>query len=171
MPHEGRVFCGLDLSLRSTGVCFVSSSGVVLDSFAVGYKLKRADPVREKVERLAYIGASIVSRLSAIDCRDVVMEGYAFRARGAQNDLGELHGVVKYLLWTKLKIEPVIVPVTTARRKVLGNGGLSKAKVKIILTNEGFVFKTDDEGDAYVVAEHLRLTSLGITGKLSGRLL
>ena len=159
----GSRFVGLDLSVRSTGVVVLSGDGEILDSLAFGQALTRRATERERVERLIYIAERICEIVDAQ--RDngasevyVGIERYAYGARGAQNDLAELHGAVKSLLWLKCGTTPTMVQISAARKEVLGHG-LPKNKaqiVELIRQHTGHKFYCHDEADAYVVAEYLR---------------
>lgn len=153
-----RPIVGLDLSLTATGICLLDVEGE--PSFSVvGHGLKRTAKQRDKIERIVDIVSAIVDVVS--DCSSkprVAIEGYAFGARGAQNDLGELHGAVKLQLWLGHGIEPVIIPSSRARKIVLGKGRLPKNEIVEMLTNRGINVKDHNEADAFVVASCLEMT-------------
>ena len=154
---EGSLFCGLDLSLTGTGVCVLDSAGAPVAWATVGSKLKRSSSVREKVQRLIDIASCIMDVVGEYDpAPRVAIEGYAFAAPGAQNDLGELHGVVKSQLWLGLAVEPEIIPPTQARKVVIGNGRAKKNDVQAWLQGRAIRCSNHNEADAYVVAECLR---------------
>jgi Holliday junction resolvasome RuvABC endonuclease subunit len=91
---------------------------------------------------------------------NVGIEGFAFGARGAQNDLGEIQGVVKSQLWLALGVEPVIITSSTARKAVMGKGNFPKKDILATLVKRGLELKDHNEADAYVIAECLRLSTL-----------
>jgi len=147
---------GLDLSLTGTGICTLEGENVRFDT--VGYGLKRSARQKDKIERIIEIVSSIISAVETCDSTPVVgIEGYAFGARGAQNDLGELHGTVKTQLWLAHQIESVIITPSHARKTVLGRGKLSKQEIIDLLTNRGIDARNNNEADAYVVAKCLQL--------------
>ncbi len=151
---------GLDLSLTATGICVIDHNGNVIKTAVVGSSLKRTARVKEKVERLIEIATKIVNTVNGF-IEDgvkphVSIENYAFAARGAQNDLGELHGVVKSQLWLGCTIEPVMVPTLSARKTVFGKGNIPKKDVLPTLDKSGKTFYDHNIADAYVVAEHVR---------------
>ena len=124
----------------------------------VGHTLKRSARVKDKVERLIDITACIMDVLEDQTTTPLVaIEGYAYAAPGAQNDLGELHGVVKSQLWLGLMVEPELIPPTHARKVVLGKGRIGKTDIMEHLTSRAIECKNHNEADAYVVAECLRL--------------
>ncbi len=135
----------------------VDGAGTPLQWATVGHKLKRTSRVKEKVERLIDITACIMDVLEAQSTTpQVAIEGYAYAAPGAQNDLGELHGVVKSQIWLGLLVEPEIIPPTHARKVVLGKGRIGKGDIIEHLTSRAIECKNHNEADAYVVAECLR---------------
>ena len=152
-----RPIIGLDLSLTGTGICTLETDGTY-SLRSAGYKLKRTSTVREKVERMINIVSEIVD---AIDCASqtpiVSIENYAFAARGAQNDLGELHGAVKVQLRLGYAIDPSN-PFIQSKKDVFGRGRLGKDEIVEALTNHGICVSNHNEADAYVVAQSLALT-------------
>lgn len=159
---------GLDLSLRSTGLAVVRGDGTIVRVCAFGANLQRGATPQEKVERLVSLTQRIVSEVkrhqadafSAGGDAVVAIENYAFGARGAQNDLGELHGCVKMQLWLSMRIAPVLVSPSSYRKVLLGKGNATKQQsydwADGMLTSAGFPPTTSDEADAYLVAEWLR---------------
>ena len=65
--------------------------------------------------------------------------------------------MVKSQLWLGLNIEPMIIPTTSARKEVLGRGGISKEKVFLTLTNQGLPVSNNNESDAFLIAKTLYL--------------
>ena len=94
----------------------------------------------------------------------VAIENYAFGARGAQNDLGELHGCVKMQLHLSLSLYPQMVSPSSYRKVLLGKGNATKQQsyeyAQKVLTDAGLVVRNNDEADAYLVADWLRRVSL-----------
>lgn len=153
-------FVGLDLSLRGAGVCMIDGFGTVRESGVAGYELKRTAPVREKIERMIEIAGFILDVCKKVVGNEYVnigIENYAFSRAGMQNDLGELHGVVKSQIWLALSVEPDIVVVSSARKVVFGKGNFPKKGIMPALMERGIEFKNQDIADAYVVAEYLRI--------------
>jgi Holliday junction resolvasome RuvABC endonuclease subunit len=162
VPGEGTVFrmsvvMGLDLSCTATGIVVLSQAGDVLRVETVGSNLKRESPVREKVERLWTIATHVVEAFDKYSVERVAIEGYAWGARGAQNDLAELHGVVKSQLWRGRKCEPQIVQCSAARKTVLGAGRIDKKDIVRMVHARGVLVSDHNQADAWVVAEWMRL--------------
>ena len=181
-----KLFMGLDLSLTGTGCVVLDEEGTILSHNLWGEKLTRDASVRDKIERMVYIAEKIVgaaksalkglpddlhdfntfvgkrskSRSVAKDFLHVGIENYAFGAKGAQNDLGELQGVIKSQLWLALHVEPVMIASSTGRKAVMGKGNFPKKKILAELVRRGLELRNHDEADAYVIAECLRLSTL-----------
>jgi len=160
-----KYYMGLDLSVTACGCVLMDEDGDVLESGAWGWKLPRDASVKEKVERLVYIAGEILSIGNKANDRGelfAAIENYAFGARGAQNDLGEIHGTVKTQLYLSLSLYPEMVSPASARKRVLGKGRFSKGtkgKKEIVAAVQERGFCVDDHNiaDAWVVAEFLRL--------------
>lgn len=147
---------GLDLSCTATGIVVIDDLGKVVDSVTVGAKLKRTSSVKQKIERLTMITAKLMGMIKEHGVTSVGIEGYAYGARGAQNDLGELHGVVKTQIYLGFRIVPDIIAVSRARKLVFGKGNLKKDKVLDELTKRGYKVSDQDQGDALVIALAMR---------------
>lgn len=178
---SAKLFMGLDLSLTGTGCVVLDADGNVLISDCWGDKLKRDARVRDKIERMIYIAKEIIHTAREVLKNDVRIddrvefvgdllrggvlcvgiEGYAFSRQGAQNDLGELQGVVKSQLWLALGVEPVVMAVSSARKLVVGSGNAKKDRVQAVLAERGFVFDNHNIADAYVIAEAIRRKEQG----------
>jgi Holliday junction resolvasome RuvABC endonuclease subunit len=157
-------FVGLDLSLRSTGFCALSESGEVLRLVSFGASLDRGATNDQKVSRLAVLAKRILSEIESVSGHggpEVCIENYAFGARGAQNDLGELHGCVKLQLYLAFDKAPLTVSASTYRKALIGSGRTSKDDsflfAKRVLTDRSTVITNTDEADAFLVAEWFRL--------------
>ena len=158
------LFVGLDLSLRSTGMACLREDGSVQSIASFGSPLKRGASVKQKIDRLTAITGRIVSDVRAAQSHGeevlVAIENYAFGARGAQNDLGELHGCVKQQLAVSCGVVPSVVSPSTYRKLLIGSGRTSKAKsfefACSALTILGIESTNADQADAYLVAEWLR---------------
>lgn len=163
---KAEIFVGLDLSLTGTGCVVLGRDGRMLSGNTWGDSLPRNARVREKIERMIYIAEKIVGVVSELMVRRAVVcvgiEGFAYGARGAQNDLGEIQGVVKSQLWLALGIEPVIITSSTARKVVMGKGNFPKSEILTALVGRGLKLKNHNEADAYVIAECLRLSTQGV---------
>jgi len=159
---------GLDLSLRGAGCVVVDGDGGVVEHGLWGWGLDRKASPKEKIERLVYIAGKIIGvarkclKSDQGDGLCIAIEDYAYRMKGAQNDLGEIQGAVKTQIWLALGLIPDIIVASSARKSVLGKGRFSKGakgKKEIIdaVCGRGFSVSDDNVADAYVIAECLRL--------------
>lgn len=155
---------GLDLSITATGLClldFDSLSNKEIFSKTLNGDKKLFDFVnltteQINVSRLIYIENEIEKLLEGVSL--VVIENYAFDAKFNRERLGELHGVVKRLLF-KANI-PFILIDTSKLKKVLTGDSHNPTNLKVkqwILkaTKERYNidFKNnDDECDAFGLA-------------------
>lgn len=169
-------YVGLDLSLTATGVVILDAAGEVVfhDTYGEAGHLK--DAPRTKIERQIGIAANVVKAIKKhgiyeppigreIVRPEVGIELYAFSRRGKQNDLAELHGVVRSQLWMVLKIAPEPMTASHVRKVVLAKGNVSKLLIPKMIAEgriatrtdwAGFEFPDGDQADAFVVAEALR---------------
>lgn len=157
-------FVGLDLSLRSTGFCALSETGEVLRLVSFGAPLGRGASGEQKVSRLAVLVKRVLDEIESVEGHGnaaVCIENYAFGARGAQNDLGELHGCVKLQLYLATGKAPLTVSASTYRKALIGSGRTTKDDsflfAKRVLTDRSSVANNTDEADAFLVAEWFRL--------------
>jgi Holliday junction resolvasome RuvABC endonuclease subunit len=161
MSIDGKMFrgsdavMGLDLSLRSAGICVITDSGEMVLS-TVGYSLKGAID-KDKILRIIDIANKIVDFAIKYQVTAVGIEGYAFGSSFGLAQLGELNGVVKAKCYEKLGIVSSAIPCLSIRKYLLEkvpNGSL-KAKSAIrnmIEISYGSKFSNNDESDAAAVA-------------------
>ena len=160
------VYVGLDLSLRASGFVAIDEDGAGILSDCFGHGLGKDASVRDKIERMTHIASSVVRAINGMQLKGyeiagIGIENYAFGARGAQNDLGEIHGVMKSQMWLGFGVAPDVIAASRARKVVLGKGRFSKGragKAEIIEAVKALGFDTSDDNiaDAYVIAEYLR---------------
>lgn len=155
---------GLDLSCSRTGVVVLDLNGKIHHVSTVGGSVKRtAENVEyEKTMRLINIYGHISRVVLDYGVRAVGVERPAYSRKGAQVDLAELHGVVRTSLLTEHALEVYLIPVSSARKVALGRGGGKGTSKRYFhrLANEaaGVEFGTDDEADAWVIAEAIRIS-------------
>ena len=147
---------GLDLSLTGTGIVVIDDTPSVVFADTCGFKLKRTATVRAKIERMNSIAVKVIKAAREYSVTVIGIEGFAYAAKGAQNDLGELHGVVKSQILLGLNLVPVIVAPTSARKTVLGKGNFPKKMILDELTKRGYNVSDHNQGDALVVALAVR---------------
>jgi Holliday junction resolvasome RuvABC endonuclease subunit len=129
------VIIGLDLSLTATGVATPAGT------FAL-------DPQRRRgPERLDFIATQI--RQVCDGARLVAVEGYSFGSRASHaHALGELGGVVRWLLW-RCGIPYVDVPPASVKKYACGKGNSSKEEVlAAAIRRGGMLFEGSDNNRA-----------------------
>jgi len=155
---------GLDLSATGAGIVTLDgATGSVWAAETAGYPLKRAATVREKVERMLVIATAVVRayRAAPAPC-SVAIEQMAFGARGAQNDLGEVHGVVKTQLWLGCQAEPALYTVSSIRKEIFGKGNIKKDQILPHVIAKGVPVADHNQADAWAVAAlHLHRVTRG----------
>lgn len=138
---------GLDLGFRKTGCVAVSDKVNKFVSLLI-----KPQKTGTGIENIAFIGEEVLKFVKKVKPVMVVIEGQSWAGKGKIGSLGELHGVVKYLLWKEGYSFEVISPLR-ARKIVLGKGYNRKGMVKEELKR---IFKVQfdnlDIMDAWVVA-------------------
>ena len=154
------IYIGLDLSLTASGMVALRDKEV-LSSKTFGYGLKRTASGERKIKRLLHIANEVMAFIREIQEIDtdikVVIEGYAYGARGSQNDLAELQGAIKTQMYLMFSIVPIIIPATKARKLVFGRGRVTKDQVLEELGEMGYHFTDHNQADALVVASACQL--------------
>lgn len=134
----------------------LKESGEVIAAKTFGYGLKRTSSIEKRINRLIDIADEVMGFIKEAQAASsdvtVVIEGYAYGARGSQNDLAELQGTIKTQAYLMLDVVPVIMPVTKARKLVLGRGRVTKDQVIEELRVIGYTFTDHNQADAFVVA-------------------
>lgn len=155
LPKELGAVMGLDLSLRSAGICVVSEQQSFYTETA-GYDLRKATE-RQKVARISEIAQIVVDMAKAHQVRAIGVEGYAFRALGFMPQLGEVTGAVKVKCYDELGIVTLPIPCKSARKYLLGKAPndsvrAKKAVQKYFEENFSLHVKKLDESDAAAIA-------------------
>tara|TARA_Y100000310_G_scaffold231359_1_gene233882 strand:+ start:715 stop:1164 length:450 start_codon:yes stop_codon:yes gene_type:complete len=136
----------------------INMAGDLLSSKTYGYSLKRTSTWEQKTKRLLDIATVICTFVSkhksdlGLKHTHVVVEGYAYSARGAQNDLAELQGVVKTQLYLMFNLVAEPIPASKARKMVLGRGRLNKEEILCGVKELGYNLVDHNQADALVVA-------------------
>ena len=113
----------LDLSLRSTGMVVLSDDGRTLASTNI------KPPVRlRNAPRLAYILSQIKLCYRQREPWLVVIEEYAFAAKGMVFSIGELGGVVRLWLWEN-DIPFLLINPSHLKKFVSGKGNCPKERI------------------------------------------
>ena len=159
------VIVGLDLSLTASGMVAIDDRGDVISAKTFGYGLKRTSSAERKLKRLLHIASEVCTFVqemasepnTSLDDIMVIIEGYAYSARGSQNDLAELQGAVKTQIYLMFKIVSESIPSSKARKLVLGRGRLKKDEIIEGLEDKGYRFTDHNQADAFVVAYAKRI--------------
>lgn len=135
---------GLDLSLSSTGWSTGQEKGVIA-------------PKTTGTQRLVDIAENLKELIRFYKVSAVVIEGYAFAARSGQAfSIGELGGVVRYLL-CGMNVPFVVIPPTTRAKFATGRGNAAKSEVvSAVSARTGIVWSgpgADDMCDAWILEE------------------
>lgn len=163
---------GLDMSLEHTGWALYNvatmeiKTGLLEPNPSASKKvaqikgMSRLVWLRDRVSHLAHFGCvenplltpgagTFENPVKIISCL-VVIEGYAFGAKGSSGiSLGELGGVVRLKLFD-CKIPYVEVPPTQVKKFVTGKGGAPKdVMLKEVLKRWNFDTNDDNVADAY----------------------
>jgi len=148
------IYIGLDLSLTASGMVAIRD-GQTIAQKTFGYGLKRTSSPERKLKRLLHITSEVCTFIQEklnLGEVSVVIEGYAYSARGSQNDLAELQGAVKTQIYLMFKLVPVSMPASQARKQVFGRGRLKKDEIIEELNDMGHPFTDHNQADAFVVA-------------------
>lgn len=154
-------YIGLDPSLSGFGFAVIYSQ----DDYATETMAFPPKIYGDGVNRLKAIRRELLLRIHAVQARGpilhVCMEGYAYGAQSEREKLGELGGMVKDVLYDELNPParwPTIVPPTSLKKFVLGDGAGKKADMKLgIYKKWGADFsiakKDDNQADAFGLAK------------------
>lgn len=150
---------GLDLSLTRTAAVVIPATWQPCEwgdirSRTFGGPLEKGPSAQELADRVCGIARGVVEYAREFGVRHVYAEGYTFGAFGASHyQLAELGGAVLFAFAQKGMLVRRI-NVSTARKYLLGMVPKKNPKpvVRSTLERAGLHFATDDEYDAFVVA-------------------
>lgn len=136
---------GIDLSLTSTGVCRMWDNGKDVKTEAI-----KPDPWL-----LIYSRQEVIMRGLQLYMNDqVVIEDFAGFISSSFGKIAALHGLVRFMAYKKTGLVPILVSPTTLKKWIAGSGGAKKEDVKLAIYKKyGMEFKTDDEADAFALAD------------------
>ena len=189
------VVMGLDLSLLSPAYVVLlpewhpgeplthcASSALPSDALAMTNKRLRSDP-EWTIRRIAAVADWVMTAARHYHVTNVFVEDYAYSASAtAGRTLAELGGAVKIRLYDAELLVMQAVPASAERKALLGHvpskkktGMDVKAYVRAYASEMGVTFKTDDEVDAFVIANYGRCligrTHLGVVDGWAGPVL
>jgi Holliday junction resolvasome RuvABC endonuclease subunit len=156
------VVLGLDLSLRGAGLAAVPTrwdgDWSRIARATVGHPLRKDASEADRIGRLVRLSGEVVAFAERHGCTSAIVEQYAFSSRHAHaHALGELGGVVRVLLTTRVRIPLDVVAPARARKLILGKLPRKdvKAATRAALTAMGMPAEwTADEADAFVLCNH-----------------
>lgn len=154
---EHTTIAGLDLSLTSSGLGFIDSTGSAR-ALSVGMRGKATDTLGQRAMRLSVTSGAILTHIKDAGASQVIIEAPA-PSRGAASGTWDRAGLW-WLVVTDLA--DLGIPVHsvypgTVKRWITGNG---KAEKNVVGVHVGRLFpdvelKTDDEADALAMAHML----------------
>lgn len=138
---------GIDQSLTGTGLVVLGKKGELEFAATIAPKELKG------VERLDFIINGIKSIFSGYAITAIGMEDYAFSGNGLAS-LGELGGVIKYMLFKEYKIKPMILHNSKIKKWATGKGNADKNLVMMkTFQKYGIELKNDNEYDALNIAK------------------
>lgn len=144
------IYLGLDQSLSSAGVVVLNDEGRVLFQGLIEPGKRRG------AERLAYEFDEFSKIIEEWKPDFAAMEGYSYGSTGRLFELGECGGTLKLCMY-KHQLPFIIVPPTTLKKFVTGNGGSNKdAMARWTKTKWQIEINQEDVCDAYGLARVAR---------------
>lgn len=143
---------GLDLSLRSTGLARVRSTGACY-TWIIGSRGKRADTLVMRADRIADLAGLITAGVMFSD-RLVVLEAPSYGQLGGSTwDRAGLWWAVVLKL-SRINMPVAMVAPTTVKKWATGSGKAAKGDVQKAMAGlyPGAHLKTSDEADALAMA-------------------
>ena len=143
------IIIGIDPSLTSTGLCVMSKQGELLETYAVNSRfngVKRLQDIKNKlVEKCCHNHNAIDKAIT------VFIEGYSYGSKNGREELGELGGVIRLMLYEQ-KIPFIDIAPTSLKKYTTGKGMGDKVAMAIgVLKSWGKDFPTTDQTDAYAL--------------------
>ena len=122
---------GLDLSLRGTGICFLTGEPGSKPSIETKRLAREScSGVAAGVHRLLSISDEIINMIGNSHIDAVIIEAPAQNQKWQAAAIGELHGAVKTQLFLKLNIIPMVEQATKVRKSVVGKIVSKRVKQK-----------------------------------------
>ena len=117
-----KLFVGVDQALRKIGVSIIRGDSVELLRLIVPPK-----ELRDAV-RLQFLEDALAHALEPFPHADgVAMEGQSYGSEGRIDQLGQIGGIVKLFLLKRYGVSPLVVPPSTLKKFVTGNGQADKS--------------------------------------------
>lgn len=146
-----RRYIGIDLSIRSTGI-------VILNGEHKQWAVIKPEDIKGQhdMDKFNFLAQEVFNfcRLTTMDL--IVIEDYAFSAKGQITRIAEMGGIVKHVLYTQSGVPVnrfVRASPTTLKKFTLGKGTGKKNQMLLgVYKKWGFDAPNDDINDAYVAA-------------------
>lgn len=157
----GIMYCGIDLSLSSTGLAVVEYLGdskfKLIDKKTIAPPRTPQNPFNRKVESLKLFQFANESLTPYKESKFFVFENYSFGSSGKLTELAELGGIYRFYINTALNKPFDVIAPQSVKKIITGSGRSDKLQVRIGLNNfieniDDFVFSNYDESDAAAVA-------------------
>ena len=152
------MYVGIDQSLTSTGIVICDVNLNIIDGKMIKTKKERG------IKRIHHIVEDIINTIDIASNKlkwgeklIVVREGSSYGSKSNSSyEIGELGGVVNMMIASIDEIdEYYIIPPTTVKKYVLGNGGIKKKGnpnyLKIVKEKTGKTFESNDIADAFLL--------------------
>lgn len=119
-----QIYCGFDISTSVVGMCFIDKKANVCE-LATHIDLRKFEDEYEKADFLKKsLDELFKSKEKEWNISKIFIEEAAkkftsgFSSAGTIMTLGRFNGVVSYDLYSRFKIKPIMINVTTARSKI-----------------------------------------------------
>jgi len=141
------IILGIDPSLTGTGIAILKD-GKLIESKTLLNKLK-------DIPRIKFIVDEIINYCNIHKPDFIGIEGYAYGRANKATALGELSGVIKYILEEKGLTYTIIAPMAV-KKFVTGKGNAHKELVLMkVLKVYGIEFDDNNKADAFVIAKYI----------------
>lgn len=119
-----QIYCGFDISTSVVGICFIDKKANVCE-LATHVDLRKFEDEYEKADFLIQsLNDLFQSKASEWNISKIFIEEAAkkfssgFSSAGTLMTLGRFNGIVSYDLYSRFKIKPIMINVTTARSRI-----------------------------------------------------
>ncbi len=150
---EAVTVVGIDSSLTALGLCAIPDSWEPNDWKRITARTVVTRPGSSDVIRFDHLASCVASFCDSVEADYVYIED-ALVYRGNTKRLCKLSGAIELAVWRECHIEVVPVPVSSARKLLLGSvprGELAKTVVLESLRSLGGRFEDDAQSDAFCV--------------------
>lgn len=169
----GKLYAGLDVSMRATGVIVMDESGVIQGEYTLGWTAKER-PCKNLRQRICYysdMSLAIVGVLTAHGLPHeywIAIEGYALHGPGDKTIAPELGGLVRARLVATGHGRIVEIMPSVLKKYVTGKGNARKDAMMLdVYKRWGYDCEGDDnKADAYALAHTAMVAEKHQSGRL-----